>query len=341
MALVRPPRASRHTRSRRNSGRLLLVVLFLLALTAAAGLNLAGPWLQDEGYAVPWLPPKIPYAIDMASAATIGQGELGCIRVMPTIRRDIQGVSGAPAGLRGIVELRFGRVGEAWVALVPVSYNNQPGVYPVVMTITDHRGKVHTETVEVTVQTRTFPSSSQYLQFGDEINDLRTEQKRAEDAAKQAAAKANPSPEPLWSGPFVQPVQGRVTTEFGHTRYINGAFVGRHSGIDWGGVGVGTPVAAAARGRVVLADALYTNGNSVMLDHGLGIFTSYNHLSAINVSAGDVVEQGQIVGLTGSTGVSTGPHLHYTMWVGEVATNPWPWFEADPAALLASTAPGE
>lgn len=313
--------------------RPLVIVLFLLALIAAAALNMAGPWLQDEGYAVPWLPAKIPYVLSLASG-TIGQGELGCVRVEQTIRRDLQAVSGKPTGLRGIEQLTFSKVGGVWVALVPVSYNNQPGVYPIAMTITDHRGTVHEELLEVTVETRRFPSSSQYLQLSDEVNDLRTEQKRAEDAAKTAAAKANPVREPLWTGPFVQPVQGRVTTEFGHTRYINGAFVGRHSGVDWGGVGVGTPVAAAARGRVVLADALYTNGNSVMLDHGLGIFTSYNHLSEINVALGDIVEQGQIVGLTGSTGVSTGPHLHYTMWVGDVATNPWPWFQADPAALL-------
>ena len=314
--------------------RVVLIIVVVAALTGG-GLIAAGPKLQDEGYDVFWLPPKVPYAASL-SASTVGQGELGCIRVTPTIKPDLANVTGVTTGLRGLAQLRFGRVERAWVALLPVSYNNQPGDYLIQLEITDHRGRVHSQDFTLTVETRPFSTSSQYLELSPEINGLRSAERLAQDAAKTGAAKADPALEPLWSGPFVLPVEGKVTTEFGHTRYINGVFQGRHSGIDWGSVGVGAEVKAANSGRVVLSTMLYASGNTVLIDHGLGLFSAYNHLSALNVQVGDMVTAGQVIGLTGSTGVSTGPHLHFTLWVGDVATNPWPWFAADPAVLLLS-----
>ena len=314
-----------------------LLIILAVVLVAAGGLVAAGPRLQDEGYDVFWLPPKIPYAVSLSSPA-LALGALGSVRVSPTIKPDLQEVTGTSTGLRGVANLRFVHLGRIWVALLPVSYNNQPGDYPLHLTITDHRGRQHAVDLSVTVETRSFTTSSQYLQLSPEVNNLRTPERLAQDAAKTAAAKASPATEPLWTGPFVLPVEGKVTTEFGHTRYINGVFQGRHSGVDWGSVGTGTPVKAANGGRVVLATMLYASGNTVLIDHGLGLFSAYNHLSEIQVKTGDMVTPGQVIGLTGSTGVSTGPHLHFTLWVGDVATDPWPWFGEDPATLL-GTAP--
>jgi len=312
----------------------LLLGIIAVVLVAAGGLVAAGPRLQDEGYDVPWLAPKTPYVADL-KATVVGQGELGAVHVAPALKPDLQAVAGSITGLRGVSALRFAHLERSWVALIPVSYNNQPGDYPIALTITDHKGRTHEATLTITVETSTFTTSSQYLQLSPAINSLRTPDKIAEDAAKTAAAKAAPALEPLWTGPFVQPVESdKVTTEFGHGRYINGVFQGRHSGIDWGSVGTGAPVIAANSGKVVLATMLHASGNTVMIDHGLGLFSSYLHLSAIEVAVGDMVAAGDLIGLTGSTGVSTGPHLHFTLWVGDVATNPWPWFEHDPMELL-------
>ena len=88
----------------------------------------------------------------------------------------------------------------------------------------------------------------------------------------------------------------------------------------------GTPVEAAAAGRVVLAEDLYFYGNLVILDHGGGVYTLYAHLSEISVAEGDSVESGQLIGLSGATGRVTGPHLH---WGAKIGNRPF-----DPTALL-------
>ena len=87
----------------------------------------------------------------------------------------------------------------------------------------------------------------------------------------------------------------------------------------------GGPVLAAAAGRVVLAEKLTVQGNTVVLDHGLGLTSSYFHMNAIQVKVGDAVKQGQAVGVVGNTGLSTGPHLHWEIRLAGVPVDPWQW----------------
>lgn len=126
---------------------------------------------------------------------------------------------------------------------------------------------------------------------------------------------------PLWDGSFIWPVKGRISTGFGRIRYVNNIENGRHSGIDIVSP-TGTPVLASNRGRVVYAGNLNVTGLTVMLHHGLNLFTSYCHLSAIAVKQGDMVEKGEVLGKVGSTGLSTGPHLHLTFKIDEVSIDP-------------------
>lgn len=143
-------------------------------------------------------------------------------------------------------------------------------------------------------------------------------------------ARANPHPEKLWTGPFVQPVGGRISTEYGVIRYTNGAETGsRHSGIDFANP-EGTQVVAAQSGYVCLAEFLNLTGNTLIIDHGLGFYTQYYHLISIDVKAGDFVEAGSPVAKVGSTGFSTGPHLHFTVYYGGIYLNPWKFFENAP-----------
>ena len=133
----------------------------------------------------------------------------------------------------------------------------------------------------------------------------------------------------LWEGQFVRPVAGPVLTEFGEERaYRGGPTVPHHNGADIAAP-QGQPVLAPARGRVVLIDQVTLRGNVVILDHGLGVFTSYGHLATVDVQVGQVVERAQPFAKVGSTGLSTGPHLHWELWVGGENVDPLEWTERD------------
>jgi len=130
------------------------------------------------------------------------------------------------------------------------------------------------------------------------------------------------TPERLWDGQFRVPLDG-VTTggNFGKRRVLNGQPGSPHSGVDFPAT-AGTLVHAAQRGRVVLAEELFFSGNTVVVDHGLGIYTFYGHLSAIDVKVGDSLEPGQVLGKVGATGRVTGPHLHWGLTVTRARVNP-------------------
>ena len=87
----------------------------------------------------------------------------------------------------------------------------------------------------------------------------------------------------------------------------------------------GDPVFAAARGRVVFAALTQVRGNLIVIDHGLGVFSAYYHLSEINTPAGQAVNAGALIGKAGSTGLSNGPHLHWSMWVNGEYVDPMEW----------------
>jgi peptidase M23-like protein len=133
----------------------------------------------------------------------------------------------------------------------------------------------------------------------------------------------------LWEGRFMMPINGPIITEFGTLRSYNGGpVVGHHGGADIA-AGAGRSVLAPARGKVVLIDKVQLRGNIVIVDHGLGVFTTYAHLSAVDVQVGQTVERGQPFAKVGSTGLSTGPHLHWEMWVSGENVNPIEWTERD------------
>ncbi len=132
-------------------------------------------------------------------------------------------------------------------------------------------------------------------------------------------------PQPQWSDFFLRPVDGPITTYFGQGRSINGGPVGAfHTGVDLAN-DAGTPVQLAAPGRVAWIGDMPIRGTSVIVDHGGGVKTGYHHLSAISVDVGQVLVAGQMVGLVGMTGLSTGPHLHWelTLWGTNVDAMTW------------------
>ncbi|ESA33361.1 peptidase m23 [Leptolyngbya sp. Heron Island J] len=138
------------------------------------------------------------------------------------------------------------------------------------------------------------------------------------------------SPDRHWNGPLLRPSQGRVSSEYGVQRYYNGEFAEGyyHRGVDYAAA-TGSPVVAPAAGYIRLvgrvSEGFELHGNTVGIDHGQGLLSIMIHLSRIDVSEGDFVQAGQRIGAIGSTGASTGPHLHWGLYMNEVAVDPVPW----------------
>jgi len=125
----------------------------------------------------------------------------------------------------------------------------------------------------------------------------------------------------MWDGSFLLPLQNEVSTPFGVKRIINEEKMSIHKGIDIRGR-AGEEVRASNSGTVVLAEELYFGGNTLVISHGMGIFTVYMHLDSIGTNTGKDVSKGDIIGFVGSTGRSTGPHLHFGVKVHDVSVNP-------------------
>ncbi|MEM8642338.1 MAG: M23 family metallopeptidase [Cyanobacteria bacterium P01_G01_bin.54] len=179
------------------------------------------------------------------------------------------------------------------------------------------------QTLSVTVRGRSFPIQRITLRGGGS-NATQYELDRV------AEFKRLVTPEKHWQGPLVRPSAGRVSTIYGVRRYYNGVFAENyyHRGVDYA-AGQGTPIVAPAAGTVRLVDrennGFRVHGNTVGIDHGQGVLSIMLHLHTIAVKEGDFVQAGQRIGTMGSTGASTGPHLHWGLYVHGVAIDPVPW----------------
>jgi murein DD-endopeptidase MepM/ murein hydrolase activator NlpD len=152
---------------------------------------------------------------------------------------------------------------------------------------------------------------------------------RADEDRKLAEYYSKVTQPKLWEGRFLMPVTGEIITQFGELRSYNGGpVVAHHGGADIA-AGQGRNVVAPARGKVVAIETVQLRGNIVILDHGLGVFTTYAHLASVDVQMGQTVERGQPFAKVGSTGLSTGPHLHWELWVRGANVNPLEWMERD------------
>ncbi len=197
--------------------------------------------------------------------------------------------------------------GGALTGYLPTNYNVKPGVYPIRYGVKS-KGTEFTQEIEVTE----YPYHIQYLTV-----DKKTEQETRNDAAYEEYNKYyipvrnESAPARYYKDSFLLPVKGRLTTEFGETRYVNDQPTSyRHLGLDIAAP-AGTEVKASNRGKVVLARPLILTGNTVMIDHGEGLFSVYHHMLNLSVKNGEIVERGQKIGEVGSTGFSTGAHLHF------------------------------
>jgi len=220
-------------------------------------------------------------------------------------------------------QLNFFDTGEGnYVAMQGVHAKADPGLYPFSIQGTLPDGGVFTYSQMVNVADGGYGREDLTVEdrfLEDEVN--------VRELALVESVVAPVTPQKYWAGYFTapSPYADVITSTFGTRRSYNGsAYDSFHTGVDFGG-GVGVEIYAVAPGVVVFTDALEVRGNATIIDHGWGVYSGYWHQSDIQVQVGQTVEQGQVIGLVGSTGRSTGAHLHLELWVGGVQVNPLDW----------------
>ena len=202
-----------------------------------------------------------------------------------------------------------------YLAIGAVDINVKPKSYAV--KIKDGRKN---KSLRFVVKRKKFPEI--HLSLPDEKVVLSPENlNRVEEENKKLAEIFQNVTEGLWDGNFIMPLDSEISTVFGTKRIMNEEWTSVHKGADLRGR-EGDSVEASNGGRVVLAEELFFGGNTIILDHGQGIYTIYMHLSRFNVKLLDYVEKADTIGFVGSTGRATGPHLHFGVKVMGINANP-------------------
>jgi len=258
----------------------------------------------------PELPPIKPFGVSWSPTPKEGHAFSIHLYERPTGRRPVT-IEGEFAGHA----VRFARYGprERWlgVGVVPIG-RSDPDVLALRMHFAD--GAVYEQTVRIAVEDTEFPSSALRVdpRYSSPPPDVLDRIRR--ESAMVAELLGTVTPEWRLDGPFEPPRPMDVTAPFGQARTFNGELRSRHTGLDLRGL-TGATVRTAGSGRVAFAGELYFAGNAVFVDHGLGVYTGYFHLSRILVEEGEDVSTGEIVGEAGATGRVTGPHLHWYLAV--------------------------
>jgi Peptidase family M23 len=205
--------------------------------------------------------------------------------------------------------------------LVGVDLEKAPGKYEWKVSWPGPDGDAESCSVTVTVHAGKFPTERLTVEKQFVQPDPEQEKRAEEDQKKMRAIYDTVTPQRLWDGKFRLPLKD-VTTggNFGRRRILNGEARSPHAGVDFPAA-AGTAVFASQSGRVVLAENLYYSGNTVVIDHGYGIYTLYAHLSKIAVQQGDSVKAGAEIGKVGATGRVTGPHLHWGLTIDHARVN--------------------
>lgn len=206
--------------------------------------------------------------------------------------------------------------------LLPISVLDKPGTYDLtVFSFED----VQPQTRRIVIRKTIFPS--QNVTLSPEIEALHS---TPEEMALLKTFKENISETRSWQDPLAPPVSGCMTSPFGVKRLHNGKPTGEyHGGVDQR-TPEGEPIRAVAAGPITFAKQFNVLGNAVGIDHGQGLESMYLHMSRLVVAPGAAVQRGDILGYAGSTGRSTGPHLHWVLYVDGINVNPAQWVKLEP-----------
>lgn len=255
-----------------------------------------------------------------AGSTTLQQGDIFSVQLLG-IAQDIIPTAETQLGMANFLPLGSG----AWYCAIPVGNTRAEGEYAVYITAGE-------DTWQETITVEPFEFDEQNLII--DVTDPVITEANSPEAYQEYREKIPPlfytyDEEIYWSGTFMPPVEGGwISTEFGSVRYTNSDYSNPrfHWGMDFA-VAEGTPIAAPNAGRVVLAEYLLNTGWTIVIEHGGGLKSYYFHMFEINVQPEDIVSQGDIIGKVGTTGYSTGNHLHFEMRIGDQAVSPSMLFE--------------
>jgi len=215
------------------------------------------------------------------------------------------------------------------LGLMPVPTLENPGKYQ--LDFLDQSGAVLHST-QITVQDAYYPREN--LTIAPSLSTLKPS---PGEQATVGKFRETITPERYWKEPFELPVPGCVTSPYGSTRLHNGKLTGDfHAGIDQRGA-AGTPIHPITPGVVKIVQKWNLRGGTVAIDHGQGVESIYLHMSAFQAKEGQQVTTNDVIGYIGSTGRSTGPHVHWTMYVNKVPVNPGQWMKFEACTHPAAT----
>ncbi|MBN3032620.1 MAG: M23 family metallopeptidase [Candidatus Saganbacteria bacterium] len=232
-----------------------------------------------------------------------------------------EGISAATAGFLG-KKVKFFRAGDDLRAIIGVPLAQRPGYYPLSLNFVNDRGETEQFVKSVKVLPCKFPHVSFWLK--PEKHRLLSTPAVVNEWELIAQPLRLEGEEQAWQRKFILPVKGRISMPFGVIEKVNGKKQGRHRGCDIA-VPVGSQVRAANSGTVVFAQKLTVYGGTMVVDHGQGIHTIYLHLSKFLAKEGQRVAKGEVIALSGNTGYSSGPHLHWGMSVHDLRVDPLQW----------------
>lgn len=204
-------------------------------------------------------------------------------------------------------------------AIVPVMPEQKAGVYPVIIKASLQNNHKEDYQTQIIIDNNHFEKVSFWVKPSKKK--LFKKSTIADDWAVLEKKIAEETPNKLWDGYFQKPVPGITTLSYGAKELINGKISGRHRGWDFRAK-IGTKVLAPNAGTVIYSGYLNSFGGTILVDHGQGINTLYFHLSKMIANVGQHVQKGELLGLTGNSGISSGPHLHWGMSVHNVRVDP-------------------
>jgi murein DD-endopeptidase MepM/ murein hydrolase activator NlpD len=274
----------------------------------------------------------IPVLLIMTTMAAHGKSDLR-VESFPKVAKQgdvFFARASAPAPLKSIhgqfrgerFSMAFDDETGAYEGLIGIDLSTSPATYEIRVIATDGDNRVYSSTLSLRVEKVNF--GTQRLSLPPSVVDLdaKTLERVNRETRKLEALFQTSRNERLWKSVFIRPVEGEISTGFGLTRIINGRRRSQHTGVDLRAE-EGTSVLATNHGAVVLVDELFFSGKSVILDHGWGLYSMYFHLSEVLVKEGDLVRLGAILGRVGSTGRSTGPHLHWGIRINGARVDPF------------------
>ncbi len=220
----------------------------------------------------------------------------------------------------------FYKTGEGFTSIVGVRASCPPGEYAVAVTAYDAYDEPLELKGTLTVRDGGYVEEKVIIAAPEKkkIFDPALEEKKMLEYRKIQSIITRRRDEQLWAGAFATPAEGRITSPFGTYRTYSTGSSERHIGVDVANE-EGTPVRAANRGVVMLAEELIVRGKTVIVDHGRGVFSIYNHLAAVAVEPGQELEKGEILGYMGSSGLATGSHVHWEIRVFKWVVDPLEW----------------